>query len=49
MNVGFGTVSFGIRYSKADSFAVLDKYVVLGGRCVVLQAFWEQISAESPS
>ena len=43
MNVGFGTASFGTTYSKADSFAVLDKYVELGGRMIDTAnnyAFW---------
>ncbi|MEM8862931.1 MAG: aldo/keto reductase, partial [Chloroflexota bacterium] len=43
MNVGFGTASFGTTYSKADSFAVLDKYAELGGRMIDTAnnyAFW---------
>ncbi len=43
MNIGFGTASFGTTYSKADSFAVLDRYVELGGRMIDTAnnyAFW---------
>ena len=43
INIGLGTASFGTRYTKAESFAVLDRYTKLGGRIIDTAnnyAFW---------
>ena len=43
MNIGLGTASFGTTYSEAESFAVLDRFVELGGTIIDTAnnyAFW---------